>query len=989
MGACGYPSGRIHCANGCLVVAIDLRELEPFGQDVDFGYVDKTVRSPRKLHPHLVLNTETDSMLRALRTELQRASSFTFSVAFVSPRAIALLKQELIDFVGVGRIITSDYLGFNSPHAFSELLNLGRLGIDVRIHNENAFHPKGYVFEQPDGVTAILGSSNLTESALARNHEWNLRVSAARESDLAEQFTNLLDDELANSKPLTQEWIDEYAATYQPPTRSPKTATRTGVVETTPQHVGSITPNIMQVDALSAIATVRAAQKDRALIISATGTGKTILSALDVQAVNPERLLFVAHREQILDRAITEFTKVLGAPESDFGKISGSSRQTDRRYTFATVQTLSQQHVLDSLDTSAFDYILIDEVHRAGAKSFSRVLDHFRPKFLLGMTATPERTDGENIFELFDYNVPYEIRLNTALQLDMLAPFHYFGVADITFDDGVTTTEATPLSRLVTTERIDHILKSIETYGQAGIGPRGLIFCSRKEEAHALSAELNNRTLRGRQLRTVALTGQDSIEAREAVVERLEAGELDYVLTVDIFNEGVDIPTVNQIIMLRHTQSSIVFVQQLGRGLRKVAGKEYLVVIDFIGNYANNFLIPIALFGDDSLNKESIRKNLIAAEEVGVLAGLSSVRFDRISQERVLQSLASVKLDSLQNLKGAIETVRNRVGRTPLLSDFLKFESVDPVVLASKVGNYPALLAKVKIADGSLSEQQSRALTIVSKELLTAKRPHELLLLRELLKVGSLDETAAATALAADGLQADSTLVKAVFRSLTLKFNTADEVKNFKCPGPATQDEDGVAALSHVFADAYQTSKEFRGHLDDVIDTGLRLTADRYPDHGPFTAGRQYSRKDASRLLNWQSNMYSTIYGYKADSATGTCPIFVTLNKSDEVSESTAYEDELLDSNTMLWYTKSKRTLHSADVRQIVDNDVDIHVFSKKSDADGAGHYYLGKATAQDAEQTTMPSAAGKDLSVVRMHLRFEKPIPAGLFDYFHTSLTD
>jgi len=988
MGACRHPCRRADREGGERLVATDLHELEPFGQDVSFGYVDRTVHSPRKLHPHLVLNTETDSMLRALRTELQRASSFTFSVAFVSPRAIALLKQELIDFVGVGRIITSDYLGFNSPHAFSELLNLVHLGIDVRIHNENAFHPKGYVFEQPDGVTAILGSSNLTESALARNHEWNLRVSAARESDLAEQFTNLLDDELANSKPLTQEWIDDYAATYQPPTRSPKAATRTGVVETTPQHIGSITPNIMQVDALSAIATVRAAQKDRALIISATGTGKTILSALDVQAVNPERLLFVAHREQILDRAITEFTKVLGAPESDFGKISGSSRQTDRRYTFATVQTLSQQHVLDSLDTSAFDYILIDEVHRAGAKSFSRVLDHFRPKFLLGMTATPERTDGENIFELFDYNVPYEIRLNTALQLDMLAPFHYFGVADITFDDGVTTTEATPLSRLVTSERIDHILKSIETYGQAGIGPRGLIFCSRKEEAHALSAELNNRTLRGKLLRTVALTGQDSIEAREAVVERLEAGELDYVLTVDIFNEGVDIPTVNQIIMLRHTQSSIVFVQQLGRGLRKVAGKEYLVVIDFIGNYANNFLIPIALFGDDSLNKESIRKNLIAAEEVGVLAGLSSVRFDRISQKRVLESLATVKLDSLQNLKGAIETVRNRVGRIPLLSDFLKFESVDPVVLATKVGNYPELLAKMRIAENELSEQESRALTVVSKELLTAKRPHELLILRQLLIHRSLDETSAAAIFAAEGLASNSGLVQAVFRGLSLEFNTAPEIASLKSQGPALMNVRGDYVLSPIFADAYATHSSFREHLDDVIDTGLKLTSGRYSSEEAFTIGRQYSRKDASRLLNWQSNMSSTIYGYKVDSPTRTCPIFVTLHKSDEVSESTAYEDELLDTRTMLWYTKSKRTLHSAEVKAIVDNSVELHVFSKKNDAEGAGHYYLGRATAHDAEQTTMPNSAGTALSVVRMHLKFEQPIQAGLFDYFHTNLT-
>lgn len=966
---------------------MDLQALDPFGQDVSFGYVDKTVEAPRRLHPHLVLNTETDSMLRALRTELQRATSFTFSVAFVSPRAIALLKQELIDFEGVGRIITSDYLGFNSPHAFSELLNLRDLGIDVRIHKESAFHPKGYVFQQPSGVTAILGSSNLTETALAKNHEWNLRVSATRDSDLAEQFTNLLDDELFNSDPLTQEWINDYAANYQPPASRPRSGRRKDATEIESASVGSITPNEMQVDALKAIATVRAAQKDRALIISATGTGKTILSALDVLAVNPKRLLFVAHREQILDRAITEFQKVLGAPREDFGKITGNKREPNKRYVFATVQTLSQQGVLDSLDPATFDYILIDEVHRAGANSFTRVLDHFTPKFLLGMTATPERTDGENIFELFDFNVPYEIRLNSALELGMLAPFHYYGVADITFEDGFSTDEETSLARLVTTERIDHILKSIETYGQAGTRPRGLVFCSGKEEARTLSIELNNRTLHGAPLRTLALTGEDSIEAREAAVKRLEAGELDYVLTVDIFNEGVDIPSVNQIIMLRHTQSSIVFVQQLGRGLRKIQGKDYLVVIDFIGNYKNNFLIPIALFGDDSLNKESIRKNLIAAEEAGVLAGLSSVRFDRISQKRVLESLSKVKLDSLQNLKGAIETVHRRVGRIPLLSDFLKFESVDPVVLATRLGNYPTLLEKVKVTENPLSEQESRALTVVSKELFTAKRPHELLLLRTLLADGSMDKGSASTTFAAAGLQPNETLIDAVFRSLTLEFNTVSEIESFKCPGPAVDDRSGGITLGPVFADAYfQDSSAFRIQLDDLIETGLRINADRYDAAEPFTVGRQYSRKDASRLLNWRSNMYSTIYGYQVDHETGTCPIFVTLHKEASVSASTAYADALIDLQNMTWSSKNNRRIDSKELTGILENRVDIHVFMQMSKAQKESFYYLGTARSSGAFQTKMANDKGEELPVVHMNLRFDQPLDAAMFDYFHSS---
>ena len=963
-------------------MSADHTDLSPFERDIGFGYIDKTVASPREFQPHLVVNSPTDSMLRALRYELKHASSFTFSVAFVSSAAIALLKQDLLDFEGIGRIITSDYLNFNSPQAFSELLNLAQLGVDVRVHEDNGFHPKGYVFHRPESVTAILGSSNLTVGAITRNHEWNLRVSASNDSDLAEQFTNLIDQNLERSAVLTQGWIDHYTTVFQPTER------RARLRSPTPQGMPTVdtsrvTANAMQTEALAAIARVREAGSQRALIISATGTGKTILSALDVRAVDPERVLFIAHREQILDRAILEFQRVLGGPDEHFGKLAGLSRQTDRKYVFATVQTLSQQYVLDQFEPEAFDYILIDEVHRAGAASFDRVLNHFDAQFLLGMTATPERPDGVNIFELFNYVVPFEIRLKSALELNMLAPFHYYGVADITFSDGLTTSDATPLARLVSNERVDHILRALNSYGQAGVSPRGLIFCSSKSEAHELSSALNAQHFRGTQLRTIALTGNDSIDERERVIGQLEAGELDYILTVDIFNEGVDIPAINQVVMLRQTQSSIVFVQQLGRGLRKAPGKNYLVVIDFIGNYANNYLIPIALFGDQSLDKESLRKNLIAAEEVGVIAGLSSVRFDRIAQDRVLRSLATVKLDSLPSLKAAIEVIRNRVGHMPMLGDFLRFETVDPILLATKVGNYPQLLFRLFRVDSGLTESESTVLSIVSREFLTSKRAHELAILALLVRSGSLNRESIVEGLATAGVSASDETVSSAIRSLTLDFNTASEKLQFKGHGLVEADSAGGAKLNEQLANSYQDSESFRKNLDDVIETGLTLIGNRYQPDRAFTTGMQYSRKDASRLLNWSSNMYSTIYGYRVDPATFSCPIFVTLDKSEEVAASTAYQDELLGPRTLLWYSKSKRTLASPDVRPIVENTVELHVFAKKDDAEGRDFYYLGLARSTDAEQTSMPAENGSPLSVVRMHLRFEQAVNPALFDYF------
>lgn len=952
------------------------------GRDVGFGYLDQALDAPRKLHPSLVLNDEQGTVLQALRAELKTASSFTFSVAFVSPGGLALLKQALIDFDGVGEIVTSDYLGFNSPTAFLELLALAELGVRVRIHTSGAFHPKGYVFRRPDGVTAILGSSNLTEAALIKNHEWNIRVAAASESDLAEQFTNLIDSELQRSAPLTHAWITEYASGWMPPSPRQQLGISHGVA---PATRSEIRPNAMQTGALEAIAALRESGERRGLVISATGTGKTILAALDVRAASPERVLFIAHREQILDRATDEFARVLGAPAAQFGKLVGASRDIDHRYVFATVQTLSRPEVLSTLDPDAFDYILIDEVHRATAATYRRVIEHFRPAFLLGLTATPERSDGTSVFELFDFNVPYEIRLGAALEQGMLSPFHYYGVADITFDDGTTTTDATPLFRLISADRIDHLMRALHRYGQAGVAPRGLIFCSRKQEARQLSGELNQRELRGRRLRTVALTGDDSVEYREQQVNRLEAGELDYILTVDIFNEGVDIPSVNQVVMLRQTQSAIVFVQQLGRGLRKAPDKEYVVVIDFIGNYTNNYLIPIALFGDDSLNRESIRRSLIAAEERGAIAGLSSVQFDRIAHDRVLRSLQTAQLDSLPNLKAAIETVRNRLGRMPALQDFLRFESVDPVILATKTGSYPELIRKLFKEEHGLGERELAYLAMLSGEVLTAKRLHESVLLRELLRGRTLTLDSASEVLAAAGVDFSEPVVRNAIGSLTLEWNTQTERARYRDAAPVVREGDSLA-LASDFASSYAEGDTFRSSVDDLLATAQHLTVDRYDIREPFTPAVQYSRKDASRLLGWTSNMYSTIYGYRVDYDTATCPVFVTLHKTDEVSASTAYEDTLLDPHTLLWYTRSKRTLETREVAAIVDNTVDVHVFVKKDDAEGAGHYYLGRATAQDAEQTTM--AKGDPLPVVRMLLKFDRPIDGGLYNYFHPELT-
>lgn len=964
-------------------MTVDHSWADGLAQDVRFGYIEGSTSAPRHRHPQVVLNDGGEhSVLRTLRQELSQSDSFLFSVAFVSPRAIALLKQEMVDFRGTGRIVTSNYLNFNSPAAFKELLNLREnVGIDVRIHKSDAFHPKGYIFGDQHGVTAMVGSSNLTENALARNHEWNLKVSAATESDLAAQFRRLVDDQLTNSVPLTHDWIEFYERIYLPPAPRPRRKPTDG--ELAPEL---ILPNRMQREALAAIAAERAGGHGKAIIVSSTGTGKTILSALDARAFNAQRILFVVHREQILDRTMLDYKRVLGGSDSDYGKVTGRHKNLQARYVFATVQTLSQGHILGDLPKDAFDYIVMDEAHRAGAAMHQRILAHFTPAFVLGMTATPERMDGFNVFDLFDYNVPFEIRLNRALEENMLCPFHYYGIADITYADGTSISDESELKFRVSEDRVDHLLRSLEIYGQAGVAPRGLIFCSRKDEAYALSNLLNGRLLHGSPLRTQALTGEDSMAEREAAVARLEAGELDYLLSVDVFNEGIDIPTLNQVVMLRQTQSPIVFVQQLGRGLRKAEGKDCLIVLDFIANYANNYMIPMALFGDSSLNKESLKQHLISAEEVGVLPGLASIRFDRIAQSRILQAISTAKLDSMRNLKVAIESLRDRLGRVPQLVDFLRFESADPVVLANSRGSYPRLLEILFKEPSGLDHAEEKFLEHLSSEVLTARRPHEIALMEALLERGSASQTELRQALTDAGAAADERHVSSAIDTLTLTGFGESDIK--RCgPGVAERGEAGLVSLTADFRHSYLTKPAFAAAVDDIINTGREVLARDWTGGAPFIPGKRYTRREACRLLTWPMKWASTIYGYKVHRESGSCAIFVTLHKSSDISASTAYEDDLLDTSTLHWYTRSRRTLESDEVKAIVNHEVALHLFAKKDDAEGAEFFYLGQATPKNPLQTTMPNDQGETLSVVEMQLHMDEAIKPSLFDYLQPSI--
>ncbi|WKD61590.1 type I restriction enzyme EcoKI subunit R [Corynebacterium ciconiae DSM 44920] len=900
-------------------------------------------------------------MLAAITREMERCNSFTFSVAFITPDALALLKPYLLRFEGRAIIITSTYLDFNNPDMFEELLQLPNIEVRVVDDHTQGFHAKGYIFSTDFGVTAIVGSANMTRHALMKNQEWNVKFSAMKHGDITYQIQDAANYQYSISVPLTAEWIKKYRAHRRPPSyprHDPQL----------PSHE-RITPNAMQLHALEELSKLHSTGAKKALIISATGTGKTILAALAVRAAQPRRLLFLAHREQIVRKAQQEFRRVIEADNKDFSVFLGANRDASARFVFSTVQTMSQPSSLGSLDPDHFDYIIIDEAHRSAASSYEKITKHFTPDFLLGLTATPERTDEKSVYEFFDYNVAFEIRLSDALENNMLTPFDYYGVADYVTESGETVDDSTELKYLVAEERVEHLLEKLRIYGRVR-NVCGLIFCSRAEEARELSQRLNEAELFGRRLRTVALTSDDHQKERERAIERLESGELDYIITVDLFNEGIDIPKVNQIVMLRPTQSVIVFTQQLGRGLRKYPEKDNLRVIDFIGNYKNNFLVPMALHGT-TRRRDVLRDGTRGAKAV---SGLSHISFDKVAQQRILAAINSASMDHLRILKEDIAELHSRLNAVPTLYDFARFDRAEPEVLALKMKNYWSLLNSTKFCDVAPTEVQAGMLNLLSLRILNGKRPHESLLLRRLIDGPATNEEIA-TLFVDYGTTSHQAVIDSAVRVLTGEFDSWKKDPQF----PIIARDAHTLRLSQNFEANYRSSALFKKHVDDIITTSLFLNREKHSIEGKMIVGKLYNREDFCRLFNWKRNERGVINGYKIDKDTNTCPIYITHHKGDGFSESTRYEDYLDSAESMTWYTRGNRTLKSKELIPIINNSVELHMFAKRDDREGTDFFYLGPVTSRDAVNERMP-VEDRSIDIVRMKLDFEVPVdPADL----------
>ena len=949
------------------------------------GFIDHRHNNNGNFKPQLLVNHAkgNETVLTPLLDELENCNSFIFSVAFITESGLATLKSHFHDLKqkGIkGRILTSTFLNFNQPKVFKELMKIQN--VEVRLTDLQGFHSKGYIFEHANYYSLIVGSSNLTAHALKVNYEWNVKLTSHENGEIVHHFKNQFEDVWMDAQSLTEQWIEEYEKDYKQLFNS-KTVEQ--VIELPNQYqVNSledalkIVPNKMQQAALKEIQAVRDAGNDKGLVISATGTGKTYLSAFDVRRFAPKRMLFIVHREQILLKAKSDFKRVLGGIEEEFGILSGTNKQTNAKYLFATIQTISKEETLHQFDREAFDYILIDEVHKAGASSYQKVIEYFNPKFLMGMTATPERTDDFNIYALFDYNIAYEIRLQEALEEDMLCPFHYFGVTDIEYN-GETIDDATVLSKLVADERVNHILDKIGYYGFSGETVKGLMFCSRKEEAAKLSLVLNEKGLR-----TVALTGDDSQEERVLRINQLENGKLDYILTVDIFNEGIDIPCINQVVMLRQTQSSIIFIQQLGRGLRKHDTKDYVTIIDFIGNYKNNYLIPVALSGDQSQNKDNIRRK---TQDTSYIKGVSTINFEEVAKKRIFKAINNSNLTAMKVLKEAYTELKNRIGRVPYLYDFVSNHSIDPVVIVDKFSNYHQFLLKMKEEVTGLSDYENKVLTMLSLEVLNGKRKHEIMLLDLLLNKEEVKYEEYLDHLKESNCPVDDATIASVIHILDLSFFTQPYKTKYGDNPVIILHEDKMFRFNDSINESLHKNNYFKDLVNDVVQSAKEKSKPYRMDQ-QLTLYEKYTRKDACRLLNWKNDESSTIYGYKTKHQ--TCPIFVTYHKKDEVESSVNYGDEFLSPDVLKWYTRSSRTLESEEVKQIInakENHIDVHIFVKKDDDEGSDFYYLGKATPD--KNTVQQDKMEDGKPVVHMNMVMEHGIDSKLYEYLITGLNE
>lgn len=925
---------------------------------LDTAFINSAINSNLAYRPEFVSNdyTQGKKVSVAIERELRHCDAFYISVAFITEGGLAPLKQvlaELRDKGIPGKILTTSYLTFTEPKALKTLADLSN--VEVRVYDSTdegatGFHTKGYVFKAEEIYRFIVGSSNMTSSAFSVNKEWNTKLVSTSDGELLKQMMTEF-DALWNSEHTyaVEDFIEDYEVRYKLIKEQKKNAAKEQTVDL---QAYKLKPNKMQARFVNNFRNLLESNEHRGLLVSSCGSGKTYASAFALRETRQKKVLFLVDREQIAKQALKSYKRVFGSNRT-YGLLSGTEKNFTQDYIFSTMQTMAKDEIMQKFLPDHFDTIVVDEVHRAGANSYQKIMSYFKPNFYLGMTASPERMDGFDIFALFDHNIAYEIRLQQALEQNLLCPFHYYGITDLIID-GETINEKEDFNQLTCSARVDHILKQANYYGYNGDRVKGLIFVSRRDEGKELSRLFNERGLR-----TLFLSGDDSQEKRESAIERLEQDDyesgLDYIFSVDIMNEGIDAPRVNQVIMLRPTQSPVIFVQQLGRGLRKADNKEYVVILDFIGNYTNNFMIPIALSGDRSYNKDSIRRYV--SEGTRVIPGESTIHFDAISRERIYHSIDQARTNDVKLLRESFDNLRYRLGRIPTVLDFKEYGSIDVRKFFEKFGSYYAFLKKYYSDDYSvcLNTHEELIIEFLSKKVTNMKRIHELLVLKHLINQNQRILAYMEKLLPEQYKVTYSKVVEeSVIRNLTNEFAKEEERKKYASCVLIKKVDEGYE-LHPEFRALLMRDPEFSKMVKELIEYGIETIEDKYAQpykDTNFQLYQKYTYEDVCRLLNWKKNLNAqNIGGYFYDTTTKTLPVFINYDKT---KDAIAYEDRFVSQQNLIALSKHPRKVDSSDAdhfykRTVEDRDNRIFLFVRKNknDKEAKEFYFLGEIFAK------------------------------------------
>lgn len=635
-----------------------------------------------------------------LKQELLNCKKFYFIVSFIRYSGIQLLISTLdkLEKQGIqGEIITSVYLNITDSKALRKLLSYKNIKVKIYNNSSESFHTKAYLFEKEKYHSVVIGSSNISQSALYSAEEWNVKLTDSSFFNIygksLNQFEKLWHSNEAIE--LTQDFIDEYEK-YK---KSVNVQNTFDYRKTKIEQENEFVPNSMQKRVLQKLKETRINGNKKGLVISATGTGKTYLAAMDIKQffeinsntenklfeINDKKsktsnikFLFIAHREELLENAINVFSKILKIDKNEFGRIYGGLKEIDKSIIFASIQSL--RNCYNEFKPSFFDYVIVDEFHHSMSDSYLKTLSYFNPKFLLGLTATPKRMDGKDILSLCYYNVVDEIGIKEALEEDLIVPFHYFGVNDYTINyDNIPYkngkyNEKILLENLLLNTRTDYIVEKINKFGFDGDELSAVAFCQNIEHAFFMKEEFSKKGYK-----SAVITANTSSNERSEILEKFKNKKIEILCVVDILNEGIDIPTINLLLFLRPTMSSTIFIQQIGRGLRKAKNKDFVTIIDFIGNHKKDYLL-INYFSSEVDNKDTLftKKEKIINEIKNQFSNIPKscyVELDRICQNRIIEKIEKINFSSKNILKEMYLDYKAEIGKSE--DEFLQIADFD------------------------------------------------------------------------------------------------------------------------------------------------------------------------------------------------------------------------------------------------------------------------------------------------------------------------